>query len=264
MFQNAAAPVDSNQQQPQIVSLLLPEASADITPQACVPLEQPMHAQPAVPTLVAPVEQQQLPQQQQHIPYLVSQAQQQFALMEQQYAQQYQQPQQQLQQPPPANAYAYTLDMGDSEPEMPSPHSQSASSNAADIEPAHPIPTDHQDHTSAAAAVIDSPSHHLPSQSDVMAGLAHSFAPVSEQQLEQQQQHLQYQRPETGDIYSDYAQDPYNLIALNQQQQPPQVLPGSPANQSPFHGQQASVANVFQSANYFGSEATSADLFGSP
>lgn len=201
------------------------------------------------------------PQQHQHIPYLVSQAQQQFALMEQQYHQQYQQhqPQPGRAQPElihPNNEFTVTLDMGDSEPEQYSPPIAVAAAQAAienlTIQPTATVPE---------------------TQNAILPG--HSFAPTFVQPPQLQRQSIA--DSSVSDIYSEYVQNPYNLVQTQTTQShvadddasvpidstatAPDTDP-APSSAAPLP---AVVANVFQSANYFGNEAPGSEaLFGAP
>lgn len=221
-----------------------------------------------------------------HVPYLMNQAQQQFALMEQQYEQQVQQEEHQKylsNQSTTGNHFA--MDMCDSDsssmqlqPEDPPteesnpsaeellPHNELidfSSDNPADIANSPAIPISHILAGNAYPSLTKS----------VPVGIAQSFAPMYVQpQLADQQ---------GGDIYNDYVQNPYNLVLHSIDPQHQSIAEASnhpvmttlselavPTTTTTLTT--APIANVFQSANYFGNDQStrippgSEMLFSSP
>lgn len=226
-----------------------------------------------------------------HVPYLLNQAQQQFALMEQQYEQHVQQEQHQKEQTNQLTVHHFAMDMCDSDsssqlfqPEdsqLNCNNEPSASNELIDLS------TEESNFTRSvdSSCLENSPaipiSHLLAGNSypsltkPVPIGIAQSFAPVFVQpQLPAQQQ--------GGDIYNDYVQNPYNLVLQSSDQQHVQPTPEphnhpvipttseSTATPTTTTSTEPPIANVFQSANYFGSDQTarippgSEMLFSSP
>lgn len=282
-------PVASSIQQPQTYN------PTDVEP-IVIPYDEPEHnvQQPQLPNLMifnpnttdfqpnGPqlVAQPSVPH---HVPYLLNQAQHQFALMEQQYAQHIQQ--EQHQEEISHRDSQFTMDMGDSDsgslqlqPEAPVHEEPITPASEPPIHNPH-VDLSSVEHTPVNQAIAtnlsDSPaipiSHLLahnayPSLTKpVPASIAQSFAPIFVQPLHPAQQ--------GGDIYNDYVQDPYNLVLQSQTIADASNYPLEPTVSEPSAPTQTApppIANVFQSANYFGSDQSarippgSEMLFSSP
>lgn len=105
---------------------------------------------------------------------------------------------------------------------------------------------------------------------------------AEQQQIHQSPSHFDHHHHHhtaVPDIYSDYIQDPYNMISFEQtqlqserqQQQQSDVLAAFQSAASELQPSQQHASNVFQSSNYFGASASeqtttkqSPDLFGLP
>lgn len=250
---------------PTIVEL---SSTASIEPEVNVPNHahnlmfhsNPAELIPGAPHIVA-----QAPEAPHHVPYLMNQAQMQFALMEQQYEQQVQQEQQhQKELSNQSTDYQFAMDMGDSDtssmqlqPEDLPTEETSQSVNQPRVGN-ELIDFSSEDPIVALSSLPNVPSipisHSLagnayPSLTNpVPIGIAQSFAPMYVQpQLPTQQ---------GGDIYTDYVQNPYNLVLhpIDQQHQPIAEITTSEvsATSTTTTTSTPPIANVFQSANYFG------------
>lgn len=130
--------------------------------------------------------------------------------------------------------------------------------------------------TELAISTTPSPTHHLvvssdppipishlqqhnqyPSHTNVPINIVQSYAPIFVQPQNQQTD---------TDIYNDYVNNPYNLTLKPSEENQGQVPVDNSASPTV---QKLGAANVFQSANYFGSETAvippgSEMLFGKP
>ncbi len=116
----------------------------------------------------------------------------------------------------------------------------------------------------AAIALSLHQQNQFPSHTNVPVNIVRSYTPIFVQPQNPQNQ------PSETDIYNDYVSNPYNLTlkANDEQQQPVTYVPVPNDQNSPIV-QKLGAVNVFQSANYFGSDTAdippgSEMLFGKP
>lgn len=126
--------------------------------------------------------------------------------------------------------------------------------------PHHPL--DAPSSTSVPVAAIAhslQQQNQFPSHTNVPVNIVRSYAPIFVQPQNQ---------PSETDIYNDYVSNPYNLT-LKANDENAMCVPMANDNVSPSMVQKLGAVNVFQSANYFGSDTAdippgSEMLFGSP